>query len=116
MPVISASRSDAQHSTNRMRKSGGGGAGSLQFVDDEVADSRPGGSIASTSRVQINVALNEDLSCSYKESQLASCTVEGAIQVSSWRIVCVCGGGFFFRRKLHFLIRIKEVRTHASLF
>lgn len=32
-------------------------------------------------RVQINVALNEDLTCFYKLSRMSSCTVEGVVQV-----------------------------------
>jgi hypothetical protein len=34
-----------------------------------------------TPRVQVNVALNEDLTCFYKLSKMSSCTVEGVIQV-----------------------------------
>jgi hypothetical protein len=40
---------------------------------------------SSSGRVQVNIALNEDLSCSYKLSQLSSCSVEGVVQV---RFVC----------------------------
>jgi hypothetical protein len=40
-------------------------------------------SMSSTGRVQVNIALNEDLSCSYKLSQLSSCSVEGVVQVRS---------------------------------
>jgi hypothetical protein len=39
-------------------------------------------SMSSTGRMQVNIALNEDLSCSYKLSQLSSCSVEGVVQVS----------------------------------
>jgi len=35
----------------------------------------------SVARMQVNIALNEDLSCSYKLSQLSSCSVEGVVQV-----------------------------------
>ena len=35
----------------------------------------------SHSKLQVNVALNEDLSCSYRASQLSSCSVEGVVQV-----------------------------------
>jgi hypothetical protein len=38
-------------------------------------------SMSSSGRVQVNIALNEDLSCSYKLSQLSTCTVEGVVQV-----------------------------------
>ena len=79
VPLLSASRSDAVHGTSRNRRPAGS---SLQFVDDESHALTPEStSVGSTNRVQINIALNEDLACSYKESQLSSCTVEGAIQV-----------------------------------
>jgi hypothetical protein len=38
-----------------------------------------------TPRVQVNVALNEDLTCFYKLSKMSSCTVEGVIQVRKER-------------------------------
>lgn len=38
-------------------------------------------SILTQSRLQVNIAVNEDLTCSYKLSQLASCNVEGVVQV-----------------------------------
>jgi hypothetical protein len=37
--------------------------------------------VASQTRVQVNIALNEDLACSYKQSVLSTCSVEGVIQV-----------------------------------
>ena len=39
------------------------------------------GTVSSQMRLQVNIALNEDLSCSYRSSQLSSCTVEGVVQV-----------------------------------
>lgn len=48
--------------------------GRQQFDDDE-------GTVNSQSRLQVNIALNEDLSCSYRSSQLSSCTVEGVVQI-----------------------------------
>lgn len=32
-------------------------------------------------RILVNVALNEDLTCSYKQSKISSCTIEGVVQV-----------------------------------
>lgn len=55
--------------------------------DDETHDSRSlsgnhdASSVLSQARIQVNIALNEDLTCSYKLSQLSSCNVEGVIQV-----------------------------------
>lgn len=54
--------------------------------DDEVSLTSEGRSTAhdsagSTARIQVNIALNEDLSCSYKLSQLSTCSVEGVVQV-----------------------------------
>jgi hypothetical protein len=37
--------------------------------------------VASQTRVQVNIALNEDLACSYKQSVLSTCSVEGVVQV-----------------------------------
>lgn len=39
-------------------------------------------SIEGGPRVQVNVALNEDLTCFYNLSKMSSCTVEGVVQVS----------------------------------
>lgn len=50
--------------------------GREQFEDDE-------GTVSSQMRLQVNIALNEDLSCSYRSSQLSSCTVEGVVQVQA---------------------------------
>ena len=36
---------------------------------------------SSVGKFQINIALNEDLSCSYKLSQLSTCSVDGIVQV-----------------------------------
>lgn len=55
------------------RRTGSSG-GRQQFDDDD-------GTVSSQSRLQVNIALNEDLSCSYRSSQLSSCTVEGVVQV-----------------------------------
>jgi hypothetical protein len=62
------------------------GRSRTQF-DDETNDSRSqsgnhdGSSVVSHVRLQVNIALNEDLSCSYKLSQLSSCSVDGIVQV-----------------------------------
>lgn len=32
-------------------------------------------------RIQVNIALNEDLTCSYRQSRISSCTIEGVVQV-----------------------------------
>lgn len=39
------------------------------------------GSEATRGRIQVNIALNEDLTCSYKQSKISSCTIEGVVQV-----------------------------------
>jgi hypothetical protein len=65
-------------STHTSQKTGG-----LQFDDEtSIQQSLGQDSTASQARVQVNIALNEDLACSYKMSQLSSCSVEGVIQVS----------------------------------
>jgi hypothetical protein len=97
-PALSAPKGD--HTTGRRGKG--------QFTDDESSQQqqqqqqqaggafdpfgqRPRGprqkfeddndTVGSTARLQVNIALNEDLSCSYRSSQLSSCTVEGVVQV-----------------------------------
>lgn len=40
-----------------------------------------GHSTSGAARVQVNVALNEDLTCFYKLSKMSSCSVEGVVQV-----------------------------------
>ena len=72
VPALSAPRTDAQ--VRRKNK--------LQFDDDASDHFKGGSSVASVGRIQVNIALNEDLSCFYKESQLTSCNVEGIMQVS----------------------------------
>jgi hypothetical protein len=49
--------------------------------DDETHDSD-----RNAVRLQVNIALNEDLSCSYKLSQLASCSVDGIVQVRGFSL------------------------------
>ncbi|GKY94209.1 hypothetical protein MPSEU_000386800 [Mayamaea pseudoterrestris] len=62
---------------SRRRRSSG-----HEFEDDasNVSDGRSG--IATQGRLQVNIALNEDFSCSYKLSQLSTCSVEGVVQVT----------------------------------
>jgi len=46
---------------------------------EDTSDSR---SISNSAhRIQVNIALNEDLTCSYKFSKMTACSVEGVIQV-----------------------------------
>jgi hypothetical protein len=72
VPALSAPRTDGQ--VRRKNK--------LQFDDDTSDRFKGGSSVASVGRIQVNIALNEDLSCYYKDSQLCTCSVEGIIQVS----------------------------------
>jgi hypothetical protein len=47
-------------------------------------------------RLMINLALNEDLTCSYRQSKMSSCTIEGVVQVSScFRIDVMPFSGLF---------------------
>lgn len=83
VPILSAPQSDASNPRNNKR------LGRSQF-DDEVSESTRSQSLNSAgaaNRVQVNVALNEDLSCSYKQSQLSAASVEGVIQVCSDALV-----------------------------
>ena len=53
---------------------GSSSSGRQNFEDED-------GTVSSQNKLQVNVALNEDLSCSYRASQLSSCSVEGVVQV-----------------------------------
>lgn len=89
--MLSAPKNDAGHNRRRSNVTN-----SSQTFDEEASaatgagfdpfsPSSAGGEEASVpggqSRLQVNVALNEDLSCSYRQSQMSSCTVEGVVQV-----------------------------------
>mmetsp|Transcript_24003 Transcript_24003/g.66636 ORF Transcript_24003/g.66636 Transcript_24003/m.66636 type:complete len:704 (+) Transcript_24003:189-2300(+) len=88
--ILSAPRQDA--GTGRRRGNAGGSSSNMDS-DEMTATSgkfNPFGgsgqhqedeSVISQSRLQVNVALNEDLSCSYRSSQISSCSVEGVVQV-----------------------------------
>lgn len=52
-----------------------------QEEDLTVLKSPTVGSTDGEHRFQVNVALNEDLTCSYKQSKISSCTIEGVVQV-----------------------------------
>jgi hypothetical protein len=64
-----------------------------QHEFDDISEATPlshsgshelnGGSVVDQTKIQVNVALNEDLTCLYKLSQLSSCIVEGVVQVNS---------------------------------
>jgi hypothetical protein len=41
-------------------------------------------------RLMINVALNEDLTCSYRQSKMSSCSIEGVVQVCVMSRLLVC--------------------------
>jgi Muniscin C-terminal mu homology domain len=52
----------------------------LQEDDSQSLKSREN-STDGLNRIQVNVALNEDLTCSYKQSKISSCMIEGVVQV-----------------------------------
>lgn len=62
---------EPQSATSNNSKLAGGDGG----MEDASETSR------SAQRLQVNIALNEDLTCSYKFSKMTSCSVEGVIQV-----------------------------------
>ena len=47
------------------------------------ADTVAGGMEEPKTRLMINLALNEDLTCSYRQSKMSSCSIEGVVQVSN---------------------------------
>jgi len=83
--------STTSETTSLSRKAAGGGlfenqgmpmdAGFGDAFGNDGDGLRFAGQSAETPRVQVNVALNEDLTCFYKLSKMSSCSVEGVIQV-----------------------------------
>jgi Adaptor complexes medium subunit family len=57
--------------------------GRQRSLEDDSLSLRSKGpsSQSSVNKIHVNVALNEDLTCSYKQSKISSCTIEGVIQV-----------------------------------
>lgn len=72
---------DSQPSGKGQRNSGASRS-NLDYDHSNPARPPDTSSIASQARVTVNIALNEDLTCAYKLSQLSSCNVEGFVQVS----------------------------------
>ena len=97
VPALSASRSD-KHASRRMNSHASDDSHtgrssrrrnqSGKIHDDDVSLLSEGRSTtesvsSSSNRLQVNIALNEDLSCTFRSSQLASCSIEGVVQVGS---------------------------------
>lgn len=57
------------------------GSESLVQEDDSQSMRSRDNSTDGLNRIQVNVALNEDLTCSYKQSKISSCLIEGVVQV-----------------------------------
>ena len=88
LPLLSASRSDAAPSRSRRTTNISSHSTSRPKFDDATSEHRnvfdsSHSAVSSMHRVQVNIALNEDLSCTYMDSSLSTCTVEGVVQVSS---------------------------------
>eukprot|EP00540_Astrosyne_radiata_P020141 CAMPEP_0116833190 /NCGR_PEP_ID=MMETSP0418-20121206/6303_1 /TAXON_ID=1158023 /ORGANISM="Astrosyne radiata, Strain 13vi08-1A" /LENGTH=580 /DNA_ID=CAMNT_0004462621 /DNA_START=73 /DNA_END=1815 /DNA_ORIENTATION=+ len=66
-------------------------------------------------RIQVNIALNEDLTCSYKQSKISSCTIEGVVQVQV-RSDSQTGSPFFLllRDPSRHVRMIQENRRYAD--
>jgi hypothetical protein len=76
-------RSGKSHGSSGRRNTGDtlGSADWAGGTEEMSENSRSYASGAGTTRIQVNIALNEDLTCSYKFSKMTSCSVEGVIQV-----------------------------------
>jgi len=57
----------------------------LEFTSENETHNSPEASriteVDYISRIQVNVALNEDLTCTYKQGKISSCAVEGVVQI-----------------------------------
>lgn len=78
-PPVSQSRRNVKDLGTLSRRNVAARRGKHVF-DEETVTSNPV-SVENHPKVQINIALNEDLSCSYRLSEISSCTVEGVVQV-----------------------------------
>ena len=79
---------DEEHELVQIPEGDNGFGSDMGFGEDTMNNSSPSvgadnGSEGGGPRVQVNVALNEDLTCFYKLSKMSSCSVEGVIQVRS---------------------------------
>ena len=59
-------------------------------MDNGSVVSNRSGTTTSVGKIQINIALNEDLSCSYRLSQLSTCSVDGIVQVRTDTLMNKC--------------------------
>jgi hypothetical protein len=50
-------------------------------AEDDSSHGQIVGTSKSSHHIQVNIALNEDLTCSYKQGRISSCTIEGVVQV-----------------------------------
>ena len=80
-----STRSDTASTTSSsfdpFRSSTNGRSAAAPIAPSRLMSSSDPTTQRSSRQLQINFALNEDLACSYKLSQLASCSVEGVVQV-----------------------------------
>jgi len=65
-------------------------------------------------KMQVNIALNEDLACSYQQSQLASCVVEGVVQLQTKGSECV-PFGLWIRDAARHVNSLHENRRFATI-
>lgn len=66
-------------------------------------------------KIQVNIALNEDLTCSYRQSRISSCTIEGVVQVQV-KSELTTGTPFFLLLKdpANHIRMIQENRRYAD--
>lgn len=79
---------DEEHELGQIPEGDHGFGSDMAFGEDSMNNSSrsfgtDNGPEGGGPRIQVNVALNEDLTCFYKLSKMSSCSVEGVIQVCS---------------------------------
>jgi hypothetical protein len=80
---------DEEHELVQIPERDHGFGSDMGFGEDTMNNSSrslgaDNGSEGGGPRVEVNIALNEDLTCFYKLSKMSSCSVEGVIQVRSY--------------------------------
>lgn len=109
--VRSRRSAKSQGSDGRARRNTGDTMSSANWTDATEEMSETSRSMTSgAARIQVNIALNEDLTCSYKFSKMTSCSVEGVIQVSREREIHLAD---FFKNSHFFVMLQVQVKSNS---
>jgi hypothetical protein len=89
--VLASSKKDTARAVRTSATSSSTRGGNNNNDDTSTVRSGTSQTPSSSAVLLVNLALNEDLTCAYRNTQLASCVVEGVVQVrSSYLLPCCC--------------------------